>query len=187
MFEGVDTVVLQNQLAFHDELPLRWEPAATRLSPEVIAALDAGNSTLLKACIAVEEEPAGDKQDDLMPLANELARIDHKLNLVLQLLGRLMPTAVDVLPVPVRFNALGVSWQARSVLPSPGTQGIVSIRLRSAMPEQLQFAVTISSLNGREVEAQHLHLSEPVAELIQRFCFLKHRKEVAGARKSRIS
>jgi hypothetical protein len=185
MFEGVDTVVLQNELAFHDELPVAWEPASGTPGPELLASLDEANITLLKACVAVEEDPAGDKQEDLIPLANELARLDHKMNLVLQLLGRLLPPDHAAKSVRLRFNALGVSWHASGALPRVGERGIVRIRLRSALPEQLQFAVSIAALSGNEVEAQHLALSERCAELIHRYCFLKHRKAVAGARKSR--
>jgi hypothetical protein len=185
MFEGVDTVVLQNELAFHDELPVAWEPAAVAPGDDVLASLDEANITLLKACVAVEEEPAGDKQEDLLPLANELARLDHKMNLVLQLLGRLMPPGVEAKAVRLRFNALGVTWAAAGAPPRVGERGIVRIRMRSALPEQLQFAVSISAVNGQEVEAQHLAMSERCAELIHRFCFLKHRKAVADARKSR--
>jgi hypothetical protein len=185
MFEGVDTVVLQNELAFHDELPVEWQAFAARPGDEVLASLDEANITLLKACVAVEEEPAGDKQEDLIPLANELARLDHKMNLVLQLLGRLLPPGADVPAVRVRFNALGVSWRAAGVAPRVGQQGIVRIRMRSALPEQLQFAISIAAINGGDVDALHLSMSERCAELIHRFCFLKHRKEVAGARKAR--
>lgn len=109
MYEGVDTVVLQDQLAFHDVLPIEWQPAAGPLDPAMLAALDAGNITLLQACIAVEEQPAGDKNEELLPLAHELARLDHKLNLVLQLLGRLMPAGASVTVAALRFNALGVA------------------------------------------------------------------------------
>jgi hypothetical protein len=185
MFEGVDTVVLQNELAFHDQLPLEWEPLAVAPGPGVLASLDEANITLLKACVAVEEEPAGDKQEDLIPLANELARLDHKLNLILQLLGRLLPPGSAAPAVHLRFNAVGVSWQAAGTPPRVGARGVVRIRMRSALPEQLQFAVSISAVAGTEVEAQHLAMSERCAELVHRFCFLKHRKEVAGARKSR--
>jgi hypothetical protein len=185
MFEGVDTVVLQNELAFHDELPVEWERAAVSAGPELLASLDEANITLLKACVAVEEEPAGDKQEDLIPLANEIARLDHKMNLVLQLLGRLLPPGAAVPAVRVRFNALGVSWHAAGVPPRAGEQGIVRIRMRSALPEQLQFAVSISAVNDSAIDALHVSMSERCAELIHRFCFLKHRKAVAGARKSR--
>jgi hypothetical protein len=186
MYEGVDTVVLQDELAFHDELPVEWEPAAAPLNHAAVVSLEEANITLLQACVAVEEQPAGDKREELMPLAHELARLDHKLNLVLQLLGRLMPAGANASVAALRFNALGVSWQGGATLPTPGAQGILRIRLRSALPEQLQFPLQITAISGTEITARHLHLSERSAELIQRFCFLKHRKEVAGARKNRV-
>jgi hypothetical protein len=184
MYEGIDTVVLQETLAFHDELPVEWQPAE-HLNPADFAALESSNITLLLACLAVEEQPAGDKHEDLLPLAQELARLDYKINLVLQLLGRLLPGSAHAGIAAVRFNALGVSWQGGNVRPARGSQGVLHLRLRSALPESLKFAVEITASSDTEVAARHLHMPERLAELIQRFCFLQHRKEVAGARRSK--
>ena len=88
MYEGVDTVVLYDELAYHDVLPVEWKPLPRPLDRFELIGLDESNTLLLQACIAVEEHPARDKDEDLGPLAGELARLDFKLNLVLQLLGK---------------------------------------------------------------------------------------------------
>ena len=93
MFEGVDTVVLRNELAYHDTLPVRWEPLERPLDQFRLGTLEEANVMLLQACVAVEEHPLRDKGEDQHPMANELARLDFKLNLLLQMVGTLVNQA----------------------------------------------------------------------------------------------
>lgn len=185
MFEGVDTIVLHNELALHDELPVSWEPATGRFDTFTLHGMDEANISLLLACIAVEEQPLRDKNEELTPLAHELARLDYKINLALQLLGRLVSDNKPVEARSIRFNALGAEWQMPAPQPQVGAQGTLSVRLRGSLPQMLNFAAEITSADGFEVSARYLHLSELSAELIQKLAFLRHRKEVADKRKSR--
>ena len=110
MYEGVDTVVLDDELAYQDVLPVQWMALWEPPDRFELLGLEESNLLLLQACVAVEEHPARDKNEDLGPLAGELARLDFKLNLVMQLLAKLvskdrMPPATSIL-----FNSLGASW-----------------------------------------------------------------------------
>jgi hypothetical protein len=185
MYEGVDTVVLHNELAYHDTLPLEWEPRPQAFDAFELASLEEANALLLQACVSVEEHPVRDKNEELTPLASELARLDFKLNLVLQLLGSMSGRGQTAVAAALRFNALGASWTANGAAPAPGARGLLKIRLRGSLPQTLNFPAEIVRVEGLEVSARYLQLSEPVAELIQRLCFLQHRKQVADARKSR--
>jgi hypothetical protein len=187
MYEGIDTVVLHDELAFHDQLPVEWLPRPQGFDSYTLTGLDEANVSLLHACVSSEEQPARDKHDELLPLANELARLDYKLDLVLQLLGTLVPRSAPAALSEVRFNTLGASWRASSALPEVGAIGTLRIHLRSAMPEVLGFACEVTDTGGGEISVRYLQLSERCAELIQRLCFLRHRRDVAGARKSRAS
>lgn len=185
MFEGSDTVVLHNELAYHDTLPVAWEPLDRPLDAFRLGALEEANTLLLQACLAVEEHPLRDKHEDLHPLANELARLDYKLNLLLQLVGTLVNRAPVPAAVPVQFNALGASWQALGVAPPVGAQGILHIRLRGVLAQTLDLYAEISDSESGAVSAKFLKLPPGTGELMQQLCFLRHRKQVAGSRKSR--
>ena len=185
MFEGVDTVVLRNELAYQDTLPVTWEPLARPLDAFRLASLEEANVLLLQACLAVEEHPLRDKNEDLHPLASELARLDFNLNLLLQLVGTLVNKAPAVDAVPVQFNALGASWQARGVAPAVGAQGLLHIRLRGALVQTLDLYAEITDSESGAVSAAFLKMPPAAGELIQQLCFLRHRKQVAGSRKSR--
>jgi hypothetical protein len=86
---------------------------------------------------------------------------------------------------PVRFNALGATWTATAP-PAAGEYGTLRIRLQTSLPQCLELAARVTDVDGAEASLRYLRLSEGCGELMQRLCFLRHRKQVAGARKSRM-
>jgi hypothetical protein len=185
MYEGVDTVVLYDELAYQDLLPVQWQPSAAERDRFELAGLEEANLLLLQACVAMEEHPARDKNEDLGPLAGELARMDFKLSLVLQLLSRLVQREPMPAPCPVQFNALGASWTPLGMPPALGSHGLLRIQLRSSLPQPLELPAEVAALDGATVKVRFPHLSEAIAELIQRLAFLRHRRHIAGVRKAR--
>jgi len=146
MNDGVDTIVLYNELAYHDVVPVQWQPRETPPSPFELGALAEANLLLLQACAAIEEHPIRDQGEDPGPLAGEIARLDFKLNLVLQLLGRLvmrdrMPQATSV-----QFNAHGASWKIIGTSPPPGSHGLLRIYLRSSLPQPLELPALVEQV-----------------------------------------
>jgi len=184
-YEGADTVVLYDELAYHDVLPVQWKTLPRPLDRFELIGLDESNLLLLQACIAVEEHPARDKNEDLGPLAGELARLDFKLNLVLQLLAKLVSQDRISTPTTIQFNALGASWTALGSTPSIGDRGVLRVQLRSSLPQPLELPAEVSSVNGATVRVKFPELSEGTAELIQKLAFLHHRRHIADARKAR--
>src|SRR5579863_4343817 len=185
MYEGVDTVVLYDELAYHDVLPVQWKALSRPLDRFELIGLDESNLLLLQACIAVEEHPARDKNEDLGPLAGELARLDFKLNLVLQLLSKLVSQERLGSPSAIQFNALGASWMALGATPSVGDRGVLRVQLRSSLPQPLELPAEVSAVNGATVHARFPELPEGNAALIQKLAFLRHRRHIADARKAR--
>jgi hypothetical protein len=95
----------------------------------------------------------------------------------------------DRLPVPtmIQFNAHGASWTAIGPAPEVDTPGLLRIHLHASLPQSLDLPSVISQVEGSQVRARFQELPEPVAELIQRLAFLRHRRDVADARKARES
>lgn len=181
----VDTVVLHNELAYHDVLPLSWAAHREPFSRFELARLEEASTVLLQACVAMQEQPARDHGEDAGPLAGEIARLDFKLNLVLQLLGRLVLKERVPAATSVRFNAHGASWTMIGPPPAVGEQGLLRIHLHASLPQPLELVAVISSVEGALVRAQFEALPDAVGELLQRLAFLCHRRDVADARKSR--
>jgi hypothetical protein len=185
MYEGVDTVVLYDELAYHDVLPVQWQALSRPLDRFELLGLEESNLLLLQACIAVEEHPPRDKTEDLGPLAGELARLDYKLNLVLQLMSKLVSQERISTPTTIQFNALGASWTALGPTPALGDSGVLRVQLRSSLPQPLELAAEISAVMGATVRVRFPELSDGIAELIQKLAFLRHRRHIADARKAR--
>jgi hypothetical protein len=185
MYEGVDTVVLYDELACHDVLPVQWKPLSRPLDRFELIGIGESNTLLLQACIAVEEHPARDKNEDLGPLAGELARLDFKLNLVLQLMAKLVSLERISAPTSIQFNALGASWTALGATPAVGESGLLRVQLRSSLPQPLELPAEVSAVAGPLVHAKFPELPEGNSELIQKLAFLRHRRHIADARKAR--
>jgi hypothetical protein len=135
----------------------------------------------------MEEHPIREQGEESGPLAGEIARLDFKLNLVLQLLAKLVLRERPPAPTIVQFNAHGASWTAIGAAPAVGSLGLLRIHLHGSLPQPLELPGTITQVEGSQVRARFDELPEAVGELIQRLAFLRHRREVADARKARES
>jgi hypothetical protein len=188
MIDGADTIILYDELAYEDVLPLSWVPALDPLESTAAARFDEPNLRVLQACAALDEQPSPgrEKLDDGSPLGTELARLDFKLTLLLDLVVHIASRDLRrPEPVPVRFNAIGATFAAGSIRPELGSSGVAHIFLRNSLPQPLSLAARVVAVDARQVKLRFMPLSEPVADLIEKLAFRRHRRHVAGARKPR--
>ncbi|MGH8227405.1 MAG: PilZ domain-containing protein [Steroidobacteraceae bacterium] len=181
MFDGADTVVLYEELAYQDVLPLNWRSLPGSVDQAVAASFTDRNVRLLQACAAVEDHGGADKQDEDSP---ELQRLEFKVNLLLDLVGQiLVANRPRPAAVPVRFNALGVIWRAPAPLPEAGTQGIAEIYLHDCLAEPLRLIGRITSVTpDGQVKARFSPVGELVEDLIEKLTFRRHRRQIADSR-----
>jgi len=188
MYDGADTVVLYEELAFQDVLPLIWRPMTTAIDRELTASFDERNLRLLQAWDAMEEHVPIEKQKlEDAPYVAEILRLDLKINLLLDLVGQLLvanrprPNAV-----PLRFNALGAMWRGTGTLPEAGEQGIVEIYLRDSLAEPLRMAGRVTNVTPEGgIKVKFLPMGEAVSDLLEKLAFRRHRRQIAGARHPR--
>ncbi|MFM1887018.1 MAG: hypothetical protein RL026_2175 [Pseudomonadota bacterium] len=187
LFEGVDTVVLYDELAYEDALPVAWSPLERPPDAAASAALTERNLKALHAFTALEELGAADKHEDKAGCAGDIIRLEMKINIALELLGQLL---VASKPRPtltaVRFNALGMVWRSSVPHPVPNTHGLVEIYLKDSIAQPLGFIAYIRSVSADGVvKARFAPPGEPVSDLIEKLAFRRHRRQVAGARQPR--
>jgi hypothetical protein len=188
MYDGADTVVLYEELAFQDVLPLVWRPMATAIDRELTASFDERNLRLLQAWDAMEEHVPVEKQKpEDAPYAAEILRLDLKINLLLDLVGQLLVSNRPRPPaVPLRFNALGAMWRGSGTLPEAGEQGIVEIYLRDSLAEPIRMAGRVTSVTPEGgIKVKFLPMGEAVSDLLEKLAFRRHRRQIAGARQPR--
>ena len=168
-FDGRDTIVLFDELAYEDVLALAWHPRSKDFDERAAAHLAEQNLRLLQAFDALEE--------------------DFKINLLLDLVGELL-AASHTRPraQSVRFNALGASWSAgtNDVLPAIGAHGLLQLYLRDTLVKPLTLPARIASVDaGGQVRATFEMVGELTAEHLEKIVFRNHRRKIAGARVAR--
>jgi hypothetical protein len=188
MYEGVDTVVLQNELAYQDMLPVGWRPLAKSPDLPTVTSMADSNVRILQVCAAIEEQGAVEKKDEKSPHSADLMRLEVKMNLMLDLMGQLLAAAK---PRPaatvIRFNALAAVWNS-TVRHRVGEQGMLDIYLRDSLPQPLTVIANITHVSSDgQVRAAFSPPGEAVSDLIEKLAFRRHRRQVAGVRQPRRS
>ena len=187
MFDGRDTTVIFDKLAYEDLLPVRWSPQAETIG-DVTAAqhLVERNLRVLQACDALEEHGQLEKSDDESPHSADLMRLDFKLNLLLEVVGQLLAASQPrPRPVKIRFNAMGATWQNEQPL-ALGAHGILEITLRELIVQPLKLpAEVVAGAAPGETRVRFMWIGETVADHIEKLVFRRHRRKIAGTRQQR--
>ena len=185
MFDGRDTTVIYDKLAYDDLLPVRWRPEVSAPSDVTAAHYAERNLRVLQACDALEEHGQLDKKkaDDDSPHSADLMRLDFKLNVLLDLVGQLLAQSQPrPTPTQIRFNAMGAIWKTGENL-STGSHGILEITLRDVIVQPLHLpAEIVTGADAGFTRVRFLALGENVADHIEKLVFRRHRRKIAGAR-----
>ncbi len=188
MSDSVDTIILHQELAYADSLPLRVLALGAAPSATRIAAWNERNLRLLQACAVLDEHGTKDAPDDVSPLSAELQRIELKMNLLLDMVGVLVAnTQSRPEPVPLRFNAQGLLWErpAQCAMPE-GSAVQIEIFLRDSMLHPLTLTGVIEATGMESLASAHIDaLPEAVADHIKKLVFRRHRRQIAVARATR--
>jgi len=184
MFDGSNTIVLYEELAFQDVLPVTWRTLPGAVDVDTATAYTERNVRLLQAREAMDQLGPEKSADEDAAHAADLLRLELKVNLLLELVGQILATNRPRPPaVPVRFNSLGATWRSAAPLPEAGAQGIVEIYLHDALAEPLKLPGRIASvLPDGHIKARFAPVGETVADLLEKLAFRRHRRLVAGSR-----
>lgn len=184
MYEGLDTIVLYEELAYEDVLPVAWKRLPEPFDPALAGSFADRNLRVLQALSALEEHGPIEKPDENAPHAADILRLDLKVNLLLDMVGALLVASHPrPAPVPIRFNTLGGVWKSSAPFPDLGNQGVLEIYLRDCIADPLRLVGRISSVgpDGR-IKARFIPPGEHIGDLLEKLAFRKHRRQVAGAK-----
>ena len=185
MFDGRDTIVIDDKIAYEDLLPVRWRPQSEAVSDLQAQQFAERNLRVLQACDALEEQGRLEKADDQSPHSADLMRLDLKLNLLLDVVGQLLAASQQrAQPVRIRFNAMGAYFAWPQPL-AAGARGILELTLRDIVVQPLHLpAEVVSGAPVGQTRVRFLALGETVADHIEKLVFRRHRRKIAGARAS---
>jgi len=167
-------------VAYEGRLCVSAEPFDA--TPDAIARHNERNLHVLRALLSLDERKPEGNPDEESPLSQELQRMESKINVLLDMVDRmLMPASLLPPRQPVRFNAVGAVLPG-SVLP-PGD----SLLLRLHFDVCRALPLEIPARRGRFVDAGTVFVcfcdvSEVVQDGLERFVFCHHRRKVAEAR-----
>lgn len=151
-------------------------------TPEDVARLNERNLHVLRSLASLDERRPDSINDDDSPLMQELQRVDSKINVLLDIVDRLLlPTALLPPRQPVSFNAVGLIVP-ESTLPA-AERLLVCLHFDAcrALPLEL-YAWRGLALNDGNAFVYFCELSEMVEDGLERFVFCHHRRKVAEAR-----
>ena len=143
------------------------------------------NANTLAVMAALEERRAEQAEDD-SPLAQEMLRMDAKLNALIDIVNQLL-VPVSSLPSrqPLRFNAVGAILPAALV--PPGEAFLLRLRFDTCLSLPLELVARPEKpLDESRIFALFAPLGDAMGDAIERLVFRHHRRKVAVARQLTI-
>jgi Atypical PilZ domain, cyclic di-GMP receptor len=152
--------------------------------PRELTLLNERNASLLATVSSLAERRVDVVEDD-SSMTLDLARLDAKLNAVIELVNRLaLPSAALPPRVSMRFNAIGAELPLGH-LPEPGAHVLLRIHFDAcrALPLELPGLVVAPPTGGMGLVVFE-GLGELVREAIEKLAFRQHRRQIAESRQT---
>lgn len=144
--------------------------------------LDDEAKLMLTSLLAIED-CASVKSDEDKESAADLARVERKLDLMLELLSMRLMDGQSAPECQVQLSAAGARWQVNGSIPAPGAQVIASIYVHRFMPRPLRLPAEVVADQPGWLCLLFKDMSEGCEELLARHVFQQHRRQLAGARR----
>ncbi|MFK7828958.1 MAG: PilZ domain-containing protein [Congregibacter sp.] len=177
-----------SELAYSDNMAIAWKAVGHDLDKTHLAMVNASNEEFLRAVSVIGD--AGRQKEPVESgglLAQEVHRLDMKLNLVLDLVATLIYHQLDIPQTkPVRVSARGVEWFGD--VPPTGSTVYLQLYIQRGLPKPLCCYGTVVS-SADEVAQGHssvdfVGLSGAARSWLEKLIFRHHRREVAYQRSS---
>ncbi len=183
---------LAEGIVYEDNLPLGWRVIDEFPGTEQLEHINHSNESFLKSFASLDEYPIlrHELDDDHSDYAQELVRLDLKINLLLELVGHVLSRQLELpKPVYLRMSSQGLEWfDAR--LPPAGSRVLLELYLHSRYPRPLELLGSIAVGPGMDkspsAKIRFYGLSESVTESLEKLIFRHHRRKIASTRSQRV-
>jgi hypothetical protein len=145
--------------------------------------LNSENQQILQLDASLEERHPVDAKDDDPVMRREFERLESKLNVIMQLLSRLLARE-NILPVDRKFRlaADGIEWDNDEPLQAE-SRGIVTLHVNRTLPRALELAGKVIGCNQRGNKYRVAFVFDGVAanviDLMEKMIFRHHRRAIA--------
>jgi hypothetical protein len=177
-------------VVYADELPIQWQVLDQAPAVEILGRWDMANERVLKL-VSVLEENTREPGEEHALAGHELARLDFKLDLVLDLLGHMLRHQQSLPDArAIRLHGAGVEWDcAGDEAPAMGQHLQVSIHLNPVLPQPMTLYGEVERAaaadGGTRVVVAFAGMSEAVQDLLEKLIFRHHRRSIAHTRPAR--
>jgi len=181
------STIAESGLSYINILPVEWHPVSSE-QDDILDRYLQSNESLLNAINDLEDHHAIESADEHSLVMQEVARLDRKLDLILDMLGRMLSQYQKIPPaVPVTLAIEQVQWETTE---PPEQKMHVEIRIfisqEYPMPLVLSGCVTLVTQGsaGRSLVTVELDtLPDPLENNLNKLIFRHHRRSIATARK----
>lgn len=170
----------QTGVSYTATLPLSWHEAGT-IAPGKIEHWQHANIALLHALATIEVVPT-DREKELGPAAKAYERLEAKVDVMLDMLGRLLAERIETPPEhPITLRANGLEW-LDTTAPVPGREIVICLYLSPKLPQSLTLIANVQSCvqegGSTRVQCVFTHLNTELTEWLERTVFRYHRRAV---------
>ena len=170
------------ELTFTDNISIAWKPVDRYPDDALLALVNESNESFLRAVSAIGSF-AAEPADVGEGISQEIARLDLKINLLLDLVSQLI---YQQLEIPgrsqVTISSTEIEWLGPNV-PEPGTIVFVQVYIQHGTPKPLCFyGEVISSQQDYAsgcVRTRYLGLSGSAQSWLDKLIFRHHRRAIA--------
>jgi len=176
-------------LVYEDRLPLAWRLLGPDPGPFDLAHLYEAALTRLNALLAVGDTSPGEPLEEAPARAQDLIRLEARLNLLLAAVGELLALQRPVPPArAVRLAGSWLEWDDPSP-PQPGQTVAVGLYLNPCVPDPVTLparveATTALSESTARVRASLAEAPVTVRNALEKLIFRYHRRSIAEHRKA---
>lgn len=172
-------------LSFSDNISVSWSSVESLPDDAQLTRVNESNENFLRAVSALG--PMGsDASEDDAAVSQEIARLDLKVNMLLDLVSQLIYAQLDIPPrTPVTISAQELQW-AGDDLPQPGATVFMQVYVQHGTPKPLCFYGQVISSSEEHADGiarvNYIGLSGSARGWLEKLIFRHHRREVAYRR-----
>ena len=169
-------------LVFSDNISVKWQVADKTPDAELLSLVNESNQAFLRAVAAVSVPP-GELPEESAAVFQEIARLDLKINLLLELTSQLVYAQLEI-PDRTRttISSDGIQWRGEA-LPETGETVFMQVYIQHGTPKPLCFYGEVVSTESEhaagEARVRYIGLSEQTRSWLDKLIFRHHRRQVA--------
>lgn len=186
MSEDLSTIA-ESGLSYINVLPVEWQLLSSE-QDDVLDRYLQSNESLLNAINDLEDHHVVESADEHSLVMQEVARLDRKLDLMLDMLGRILSQHQRIpQAAPVTLALEQVQWETTEP-PEQKTHVEVRIYISQEYPMPLVLSGYVTKVTngsaGRSLVTVELDtLPDPIENNLNKLIFRHHRRSIATARK----